>query len=81
MRALRETESVVGPYELHDFFLFHFLRYGEPPEKILYLAEHARFDQHYTPDERRSWLAVFTRRFFAIRQNFFSCHAFARSSR
>ena len=35
------TESVIGPYELHDFFLFHFLRYGAPPEKILFLAEHA----------------------------------------
>src|SRR5207248_6041650 len=36
--GLQATESVVGPYELHDFFLFHFLRYGAPPEKILFLA-------------------------------------------
>jgi NAD+ synthase (glutamine-hydrolysing) len=59
------TESVVGPYELHDFFLFHFLRYGAPPEKILYLADHARFGRPYTADEVRRWLAVFLYRFFA----------------
>jgi NAD+ synthase (glutamine-hydrolysing) len=61
----QKTESVVGPYELHDFFLFHFLRYGAPPDKILYLAEHARFDQPYTPDQVRHWLQVFIKRFFA----------------
>ncbi|MFN4261355.1 MAG: NAD(+) synthase [Gemmataceae bacterium] len=61
----QETEAVIGPYELHDFFLFHVLRYGAPPEKILYLAEHARFDRPYTPEEIRRWLAVFLRRFFA----------------
>lgn len=59
------TESVVGPYELHDFFLFHFLRYGATPEKILFLADHAAFDHPYTPEERRGWLKVFLRRFFA----------------
>jgi NAD+ synthase (glutamine-hydrolysing) len=63
---LQETEGVIGPYELHDFFLYHFLRYGAPPEKILYLAEHARFDQRYTGSEIRRWLAVFIRRFFAF---------------
>ena len=35
----QSTESFIGPYELHDFFLFHFLRYGAPPEKILFLAK------------------------------------------
>jgi NAD+ synthase (glutamine-hydrolysing) len=58
------TESVIGPYELHDFFLFHFLRYGAPPEKILFLADHAAFEKPYPPDERRRWLTVFLRRFF-----------------
>jgi NAD+ synthase (glutamine-hydrolysing) len=58
------TESVVGPYELHDFSLFHFLRYGAPPEKILFLAEHAEFDRPYTIEERRHWLTVFIERFF-----------------
>jgi NAD+ synthase (glutamine-hydrolysing) len=59
------TESVVGPYELHDFFLFHFLRYGAPPEKILFLADHAAFEKPYPSDERRRWLKVFLSRFFA----------------
>jgi NAD+ synthase (glutamine-hydrolysing) len=59
------TEDTVGPYELHDFFLFHFLRYGTTPEKILFLAGHATFDKPYTPAEIRQWLAVFLKRFFA----------------
>lgn len=64
-QIVQETEGVIGPYELHDFFLFHFLRYGAPPEKILYLADHARFDNPYTPAEVRRWLKVFLERFFA----------------
>jgi NAD+ synthase (glutamine-hydrolysing) len=63
--VLQATESVVGPYELHDFFLFHFLRYGAPPEKILFLARHARFDRAYTSGDLRKWLKVFLQRFFA----------------
>lgn len=59
------TESMVGPYELVDFFLYHFLRWGCEPEKILFLASHAKFDGDYTPDEIRSWLKVFLKRFFA----------------
>jgi NAD+ synthase (glutamine-hydrolysing) len=61
----QHTEEAVGPYELHDFFLFHFLRYGAPPEKILFLAAQAQFDKAYGPDEVCRWLAVFVRRFFA----------------
>lgn len=63
--APQRTEAAIGPYELHDFFLFHFLRYGAGPEKILYLAEHAEFDGTYAAAERRRWLQVFLRRFFA----------------
>ncbi len=59
------TESSIGPYELHDFFLFHFLRYASPPEKILYLAEQAKFDRDYSRDEIQKWLKVFLTRFFA----------------
>src|SRR5262249_46729734 len=59
------TEKTVGPYELHDFFLYHFLRYGTPPEKILYLAAQAQFDVKYAPEMVRRWLAEFVRRFFA----------------
>src|SRR5581483_6789468 len=40
-QGLQATETILGPYELHDFFLFHFLRYGAPPAIILYLASHA----------------------------------------
>jgi len=60
----QSTEGTIGPYELHDFFLFHMLRYGAPPAKILYLARHADFDRAYTADEVRTWLRVFLRRFF-----------------
>jgi NAD+ synthase (glutamine-hydrolysing) len=59
------TETHIGPYELHDFFLYHFLRYGAPPEKILFLAGYAQFDQAYRAEDVRSWLQVFIRRFFA----------------
>jgi NAD+ synthase (glutamine-hydrolysing) len=59
------TERIIGPYELHDFFLFHFLRFGSPPEKVLYLAEQARFHRTYTSAELRRWLKVFISRFFA----------------
>jgi len=59
------TESAVGPYELVDFYLYHFLRWGCAPEKMLFLASHAKFDREYMTDEMRSWLKVFLKRFFA----------------
>jgi NAD+ synthase (glutamine-hydrolysing) len=59
------TEQVVGPYELIDFFLYHFLRFGSAPTKILYLAEKATFSRHYEPSELRHWLRNFLTRFFA----------------
>jgi NAD+ synthase (glutamine-hydrolysing) len=59
------TESSIGPYELVDFFLYHFLRYGVEPEKILFLAAHATFEREYSPDDVRKWLRVFVTRFFA----------------
>ncbi len=64
-KAVQMTESTVGPYELVDFFLYHFLRWGAEPEKILFLASRAKFDRNYSPDEVRSWLRVFLERFFA----------------
>src|SRR5438132_3745658 len=63
-KIVQSTEGVIGPYELHDFFLYHFLRYGETPEKMLYLAEQAEFDRPYTLEELRHWLEVFIQRFF-----------------
>ena len=62
---LQVTEELIGPYELHDFFLFYFLRYGATPAKILYLASQARFARDYTTDEIRHWLRIFLQRFFA----------------
>jgi NAD+ synthase (glutamine-hydrolysing) len=62
---VQATEDVVGPYELHDFFLFHFLRYGASPEKVLFLAREAGFEKRYEPAVVRKWLQTFVRRFFA----------------
>jgi NAD+ synthase (glutamine-hydrolysing) len=61
----QSTEAAIGPYELHDFFLYHFLRFGTTPEKILYLASRAKFDREYSADEVKGWLKVFLCRFFA----------------
>ncbi|NDL66910.1 NAD(+) synthase [Anaerotalea alkaliphila] len=60
----QKTEELVGPYELHDFFLYHFLRHGFPPAKIAYLAETA-FKGTYDGPFIHKWLKVFYRRFFA----------------
>jgi NAD+ synthase (glutamine-hydrolysing) len=59
-----QTEDIVGPYELHDFFLFCFLRLGAGPRKILFLASQA-FGTRYDPATVRQWLRVFVTRFFA----------------
>ena len=59
----QKTEDLVGPYELHDFFLYHTLRYGETPEKIFRLARHA-FADKYDDGVLLHWLETFTRRFF-----------------
>ncbi len=64
-KIVQTTEATIGPYELVDFFLYHFLRFGAEPERILFLAQHATFDHVYSPQEVRKWLAVFLRRFFA----------------
>lgn len=57
------TEDKVGPYELHDFFLYYFLRYGFTREKIAYMASMA-FDGVYSEEVIEHWLNVFMRRFF-----------------
>lgn len=59
----QKTEDLVGPYELHDFFLYHFLRFGFSPEKLLFLAFSA-FDGIYDYDTIHHWLKTFLRRFF-----------------
>lgn len=62
-KILQKTEYKIGPYELHDFFLFYLLRYGFSAEKILFLAEKA-FDGVYDKSVIEKWLRVFLRRFF-----------------
>lgn len=60
----QKTEDVVGPYELHDFFLYHFIRFGASPEKIRYLARQA-FAEKYREEEIGKWLHTFLCRFFS----------------
>ena len=60
----QETEDIVGPYELHDYFLYHFVRHGSRPVKILYLAEMA-FADRYSQSMILHWMEVFVRRFFS----------------
>jgi len=60
---VQETESIVGPYALHDFFLYHFIKYGAKPSKILHLATIA-FDTKYGEETINKWLKLFLRRFF-----------------
>jgi NAD+ synthase (glutamine-hydrolysing) len=60
----QHTEDSVGPYELHDFFLFQVVRSGFPPEKVQFLAGKA-FEGKYPDDTIAHWLQVFYRRFFS----------------
>lgn len=59
----QRTENIIGPYELHDFFLFYTLRYGMDPRKVLFLAE-AAYRHKYSRTELQKWLRVFYKRFF-----------------
>jgi len=60
----QKTEDLVGPYELHDFFLYYAIRWGFPPKKVLRLAEHA-FGRTYDRATILRWEKTFYRRFFA----------------
>ena len=62
-KIAQKTESVVGPYVLHDFFLYHFMRYGASPEKIKYIALQV-FDGMYDEETTTKWLKFFIKRFF-----------------
>jgi NAD+ synthase (glutamine-hydrolysing) len=78
-----DSESVVGPYEIQDFFLYHIVRFGYPPSKVAYLASHAWGDRsagswpdliplerrhEYPLSELKHWLGVFLERFFHTSQ-------------
>lgn len=60
----QKTEDIVGPYELHDFYLYYMVRFGFSPDKIFFLAQNA-FAGIYTDEIIRKWLQTFLRRFFA----------------
>lgn len=60
----QKTEDLVGPYELHDFFLYYFLRFGFGPQKIFMLAQHA-FAETYEDATIKKWLRTFVWRFFS----------------
>ncbi len=60
----QKTEEIVGPYELHDFFLYYVVRFGFSPAKILFLAEKA-FKGEYSRETLIKWIKNFYRRFFA----------------
>lgn len=60
----QKTEDLVGPYELHDFFLYYAVRWGFPPKKVYRLALYALGDS-YTPQVILKWLKNFYRRFFS----------------
>ena len=60
----QKTEDLVGPYELHDFFLYYFMRFGFRPAKIFLLAQQA-FGDKYNRETIQKWLKTFCRRFFS----------------
>ena len=59
----QKTESILGAYEIHDFYLYHFAKYGAAPQKLLFLAKYA-FAGKFSDEELEKALAVFVRRFF-----------------
>ena len=60
----QKTEDLVGPYELHDFFLYYMLRYGFPPRRIFHLAKGA-FAEKFDESTIAKWLKIFIKRFFS----------------
>jgi len=60
----QKTEDIVGPYELHDFFLYHFLRFGYNADKMLLFAKKS-FENDYSVENIKKWLNVFLSRFFS----------------
>ncbi len=60
----QKTEDLVGPYELHDFFLYYTLRFGFTPDRIYLLARNAFRSEEYPDEVIRHWLSTFLRRFF-----------------
>lgn len=64
-KVLQKTEDTIGAYELHDFFLYHMLRFGVAPKKLLHLARLADFEGQYTAQQISDTLKTFLKRFFS----------------
>lgn len=60
----QKTEDIIGPYEVHDFYLYHMLQNAYSPNKIFYLARKA-FEGTYSREQLKHWMLIFARRFFA----------------
>lgn len=60
----QKTEDTLGPYEVHDFYLYHFLRFGTRPKKLLFMATRA-FAGIYSEEQLKRWLQLFVKRFFS----------------
>lgn len=63
-KIAQKTEDLVGPYELHDFYLYYFIRYGFAPQKLFRMAQSA-WGEKYNDETLKKWLQVFFKRFFA----------------
>jgi len=61
--STQKTEDILGSYEVHDFYLYHFMRYGASPDRLVFLAE-AAFEGKYPKQKLAEWLKVFLKRFF-----------------
>ncbi|MCL2105600.1 MAG: NAD(+) synthase [Oscillospiraceae bacterium] len=63
-QSAQQTEDILGKYEVHDFYLYYFFRFGFSPEKLFFMARRA-FTGTYAPGELKEWLLIFLRRFFS----------------
>jgi NAD+ synthase (glutamine-hydrolysing) len=61
---VQKTEDILGPYEVHDFFLYYMQSYGAGPAKLLFMAERA-FEGQYSSSQLKKWLTLFCKRFFS----------------
>ena len=62
----QSTQDKIGPYELHDFTMFHMIRNGFAPDKILWMMKHAEgWDKEYSDEEREKWMSLALKRFFS----------------
>ncbi|MGI6085865.1 MAG: NAD(+) synthase, partial [Acetivibrionales bacterium] len=61
---LQKTEDILGPYEVHDFYLYYMQSYGADPAKLLFMAEKV-FGGEFSPEQLKKWLTVFCKRFFS----------------